>query len=134
MTDSSTEVREFPNSITWTKTKTNGELTDSWTNITLASVLDLDGDKGKIRALRRFNNELIAFQDRGISNILYNSRTPLSSTDGIPIELANSGKVDGKRYLSDKIGCTNKWSIRETPNGIYFIDDISKVYSYLVEK
>ena len=126
MTDSSTEVREFPNSITWTKTKTNGELTDSWTNITLASVLDLDGDKGKIRALRRFNNELIAFQDRGISNILYNSRTPLSSTDGIPIELANSGKVDGKRYLSDKIGCTNKWSIRETPNGIYFIDDISK--------
>src|SRR5699024_8295896 len=116
----------FSNTITWTKTKTAGELVDTWTNITLASTLDLDGDKGKVRALRRFNNELIAFQDKGISNILFNSRTQLSSVDGVPIEIANSGKVDGKRYLSDSIGCTNKWSICETPNGIYFIDDITK--------
>lgn len=116
----------FSNAITWTKTKTAGELVDTWTNITLASTLDLDGDKGKVRALRRFNNELIAFQDKGISNILFNSRTQLSSVDGVPIEIANSGKVDGKRYLSDSIGCTNKWSICETPNGIYFIDDITK--------
>lgn len=119
-------VDHFSNAITWTKTKTAGELTDTWTNITLASTLDLDGDKGSIRALRRFNNELIAFQDRGISNILFNSRTQLSSVDGVPIEIANSGKVDGKRYLSNNIGCTNKWSICETPNGIYFIDDITK--------
>ena len=116
----------FHNSITWTKTKTAGELVDTWTNITLASTLDLDGDKGDVRALRRFNNEIIAFQDRGISNILYNSRTQLTSTDGVPIEIGNSGKVDGKRYLSDSIGCANKWSICETPNGIYFIDDTTK--------
>ena len=32
----------FHNSITWTKTKTAGELVDTWTNITLASTLDLD--------------------------------------------------------------------------------------------
>lgn len=116
----------FHNSLTWTKTKTAGELVDTWTNITLASTLDLDGDKGSVRAIRRFNNELIAFQDRGISNILFNSRTQLASTEGVPIEIANSGKVDGKRYLSDRIGCTNKWSICESPNGIYFIDDITK--------
>ena len=116
----------FHNSITWTKTKTAGELIDTWTNITLASTLDLDGDKGYIRAIRRFNNNLIAFQDRGISQILYNENMQIASTEGVPIEIANSGKVNGKRYLSDKIGCTNKWSICETPNGIYFIDDITK--------
>ena len=116
----------FHNSITWTKTKTAGELIDIWTNITLASTLDLDGDKGYIRAIRRFNNSLIAFQDRGISQILYNENMQIASTEGVPIEIANSGKVNGKRYLSDKIGCTNKWSICETPNGIYFIDDITK--------
>ena len=116
----------FHNSITWTKTKTAGELVDTWTNITLASTLDLDGDKGTVRALRRFNNNIFAFQDRGISQILYNENMQISSTDGVPIEIANSGKVNGKRYVSDRIGCTNKWSMCETSNGIYFIDDITK--------
>lgn len=116
----------FHNSITWTKTKTAGELVDTWTNITLASTLDLDGDKGTVRALRRFNNNLLAFQDRGISQVLYNENMQISSTDGVPIEIANSGKVNGKRYISDRIGCTNKWSMCETSNGIYFIDDITK--------
>lgn len=116
----------FHNSITWTKTKTAGELVDTWTNITLASILDLDGDKGTVRALRRFNNNIFAFQDRGISQILYNENMQISSTDGVPIEIANSGKVNGKRYISDRIGCTNKWSMCETSNGIYFIDDITK--------
>lgn len=116
----------FHNSITWTKTKTVGELVDTWTNITLASTLDLDGDKGKIRALKRLNNSIIAMQDTGISQILYNENTQISTTEGVPVEIANSGKVQGKRYISDKIGCTNKWSICETPNGIYFVDDITK--------
>lgn len=116
----------FHNSITWTKTKTIGELVDTWTNITLASTLDLDGDKGKVRALRRLNNNIIAMQDKGISQILYNENTQVSTTEGVPIEIANSGKVQGKRYISGKIGCTNKWSICETPNGIYFVDDITK--------
>ena len=116
----------FHNSITWTKTKTAGELVDTWTNITLASILDLDGDKGSVRALRRFNNNLIAFQDRGISQVLYNENMQITSTEGVPIEIANSGKVNGKRYITDRVGCTNKWSICETSNGIYFIDDITK--------
>lgn len=116
----------FHNSITWTKTKTSGELIDTWTNITLASTLDFDGDKGSITALRMHNNNILAFQDKGISQILYNENVQISSTDGVPIEIANSGKVTGKRYLSDSIGCSNKWSICRTPNGTYFIDDITK--------
>lgn len=116
----------FHNSITWTKTKTAGELIDTWTNITLASTLDFDGDKGSITALRMHNNNILAFQDKGISQILYNENVQISSTDGVPIEIANSGKVTGKRYLSDSIGCSNKWSICRTPNGTYFIDDITK--------
>jgi hypothetical protein len=116
----------FHNSITWTKTKSLGELVDTWTNITLASVLDLDGDKGSVNAIRRLNNNLIAFQNKGISQILYNENMQIASTEGVPIEIANSGKVSGKRYITDQIGCTNKWSICETPYGIYFVDDISK--------
>ena len=116
----------FPNTITWSKTKSMGEEVDTWTNITLASTIDVDGDKGKIQALRRFNNDLLSFQDRGISQILYNENVQIATTTGVPIEIANSGKVSGKRYISNHIGCTNKWSICSTPNGIYFVDNASK--------
>lgn len=119
----------FPSQITWSKTKTPNEDIDTWTNITLASTLDLDGDKGPVRAIRRFQNSLIAFQDKGIAEILFNSRTQLATAQGVPIEIANSGKVDGKRYITDKAGCLNKWSIVETSRGIYFIDNINSSIS-----
>ena len=122
---------DFPNLVTWTKPKVLGEDIDTWTNLTLASTLDLDGDKGKLTALRRYNNNIIAFQERGISNILYNEQTQISTTNGVPIEIANSGRVQGKRYISDKIGCTNKWSICEAASGIFFVDSISKdIFSF----
>ena len=116
----------FTNQITWTKTKENGADIDLWTNITLANTLEADGDKGKITKLTRFNNQLICFQDSGISQILYNENTQITSTEGVPIEIANSSKVQGKRYLSDTVGCSNKWSIAQTPSGIYFIDTNEK--------
>lgn len=115
-------VDTYKNYITWTKKKTPGEEVDTWTNITLANVLDLDGDKGNITALKRFNNSLFAFQDKAFSQILYNENTQLSTTAGVPIEIANSGKVNGKRYVSETVGCANKWSIIESPYGLYFID------------
>lgn len=121
---------KFRNTITWTKTKIPGDMVDTWTNITMASLLDLDGDKGPVRAIRRFNNNLIAFQDKGVSQILYNEQMQMSTVEGVPIEIANSGKVAGKRYITDKKGCKNKWSICETPMGIYFVDDINKDISY----
>ena len=116
----------YPNTITWSKTKTAGEAVDSWTNTSLASTLDLDGDKGRIRALRRFDNNIIAFQDRGISQVLYNENMQVAPAVGVPIEIANSGKVSGKRYISNHIGCVNKWSICSAPTGLYFMDDIGK--------
>ena len=115
-------IDTYKNYITWTKKKTPGEEVDTWTNITLANVLDLDGDKGNITALKRFNNSLFAFQDKAFSQILYNENTQLSTTAGVPIEIANSGKVNGKRYVSETVGCANKWSIIESPYGLYFMD------------
>ena len=116
----------YPNNITWTKTKQNGADIDLWTNITMANTLELDGNKGTINKLVRMNNQLLAFQDSGIAQILYNENTQISTTEGVPIEIANSDKVQGKRYLSDTVGCSNKWSMAQTPNGIYFMDSNEK--------
>ena len=96
---------------------------DTWTNITLASTLDLDGDKGEITSLNTYNNEIFCFQRRGLSNILFNSRVQIPTSDGMPIEITNGLKLNGKRYISNTIGCANKWSIVESPSGLYFIDD-----------
>lgn len=115
-------------SLTWTLEKHDSADVDEWSHITLASTLKLDGDKGPCQALRRMGNSIIAFQDRGISEILFNSRTQLSTQDGVPVEIANSGKVDGKRYITNKYGCTNKWSITEGKNALYFVDNINKAF------
>lgn len=118
----------YRSSITWTLPKADLASTDEWTHITLASTLKLDGDKGVCQALRRMQNSIIAFQDRGIAEVLFNSRTQLSTADGVPVELANSGKVDGKRYITNKYGCINKWSITEGKAGLYFVDNINKSF------
>jgi hypothetical protein len=114
-------LNKFSNSITWSKTKIFGEEIDSWTKINIVDNLDLDGEKGPLRSIKRFNNELFSFQDEGIANILYNTRTQIPTTEFSNIIIGNSGKVDGKVYIS-QIGTSNAGSIKVTPLGIYFID------------
>lgn len=117
---------KYPNTVMWTKTKTYGEDIDSWTSIQQTSLLDLDGDKGSINALINYKNNLIAFQDNVISQIQYNERIQVNTSDGVPIEISNSNKVDGKVILFDHIGCSNKRTIQTTPIGLYFMDGNSK--------
>lgn len=118
------KVNKFPTSVTWSLEKENVAIIDKWTRVSLANIMDLDGDKGAVNALRILNDNIVCFQDSGISNILFNSRVQIPTSEGTPIEISNNYKVDGKRYITDTVGCTNKWSIVNTPSGIYFIDSI----------
>lgn len=117
-------VDTWPNTITWGETKIPGEINDTWTKVSLASTLELDGVKGPVRSLRSFANSIFAFQDTGISRILYNENFAVTADNGVPLEIANSGKVTGRMYLTQTIGCQNKWSIATSPSGMYFMDDI----------
>ena len=130
-TDDEFNTDTYRSSITWSMQKAAGAEVDEWTHVTLASSLALDGDKGHVRALRRLGNSIIAFQDHGISEVLFNSRTQISTEQGVPVELANSGKVDGKRYITNKYGTSNKWSINEGKMGLYFVDNYNKVIARL---
>lgn len=122
---------EYKNQIYYSKTKESGADVDMYTNISLGSVLEMDGDKGPVNAIRRLNNNLIVFQDTGIAQILYNESNQISTQAGVPIEITNSGKVQGKRYITDTIGCSNKWAMVNTLSGIYFMDNINKgIYLY----
>lgn len=112
----------YANQITWSLEKTSASDTDPWTNITLANTLDMDGEKGKVTALRTWNEYLLCFQEKALSQILFNSRVQIPTTDGVPIEISNGYKVDGSRLLSGNIGCSNKWATTTTTTGIYFLD------------
>lgn len=116
-------LNTLPNQLTWTKTKTPTEDIDTWTNITLASVADADGTIGEITKVSNWRNNLLLFQSHGIAQIGYNEKTAISTANGVPLELANSGKYTGLNYLSKEIGCQNKWSISLSKNGVFFIDD-----------
>lgn len=124
--DESLITSKFPNTITWTKTKTFGEDVDTWTNITLASTLDVNTNNSGITSLNKYNNDIIIFQDKNISLLLFNSRTQIATNEGLPVELANSGKLDGTTIISTENGCVNKWSIVESDDGVFFVDDLSK--------
>ena len=127
--DEKFNVNKFENQIVWSLTKTPNDYVDSWTNATLSSVLNLDGSYGKITKLLNVNDNIIAFQDKAISTILYNERVQLSTESGLPVEIQNSGKVTGYQYVSNKTGCSNKYTIAESLAGVYYIDDYNKSFN-----
>lgn len=117
------DITKFPTTITWSLNKSLGEDIDSWTKFNLASSLELDGNNGELQKLQILNDSIYSFQDSAIAKILFNSRVQIPTSEGVPIEIANSGKVDGKVYLTQEIGTINKWSVVTTPGGTYFIDN-----------
>lgn len=119
-------VNDFPNSFTWTLTKWAGDEVDKWTQITLASTMDVDGSNGRITKIIKFQDQLLCFQPNQVSQILYNEREQIATGSGVPVELSNSGKVSGVRPITVLAGCNNKWSIAKSEKGLYWIDDVNK--------
>lgn len=115
------KLNNFENQITWSLEKQVGEDIDNWTHTTLANTLDMDGSKGSITALKTWGQNLLCFQEKALSNINFNSRVQIPTSDGTPIEISNGFKVDGSRILYN-VGCTNKWSIADSNLGVYFLD------------
>lgn len=123
---SKNSINNFPNSFTWTLTKWAGDEVDKWTQITLANTMDVDGSKGNITKILKFQDQLLCFQPNQLSQILYNEREQIATGSGVPIELSNSGKVNGVRPVTVLSGCNNKWSITKSEKSLYWIDDENK--------
>ncbi len=117
--------RKFPNQFAWSLEKSYGADIDNWTNITLASIYNTEGSLGEITSLITYNDQLLCFQEKAVSQILFNSRVQINVSDGLPVELSNSGKVDGVRYLTTFSGCSNNNSIVQAQSGLYFVDNLN---------
>lgn len=117
----------FPQTIIWSKVKYPNTDIDIWTDINLLSSYNLDGDKGVLQSLNKYNNELFALQNNGISQILFNSRVQIPTSDNNPIEITNSLKMAGVRYISEMLGADNKFAIVTSPLGIYVLNSIDGI-------
>ena len=115
-----------PNGIIWSLPKVTGDLADTWTNISTTNLIELDPKLGKVTSIKSYRDDLIAVQPKGLSRVLYNNRVQIPVSEGVPIQISNSGKVEGVQYISKFTGSSNKWSIIETEAGIYFVDDLNK--------
>lgn len=122
------QYQNFPQQFAWSLNKSAVSEIDTWTSATLSNIYNTDGSYGPINAIEKLNDTLIGFQDRAIFVINFNNRTQISTEQGLPIELANSGKVDGITYLTRHYGCKNKYSIVSTKTGLYFIDDENRAF------
>lgn len=124
--DEKYDNNRFSNQIVWSIPKTPMDNIDTWTQVSLINSLSLDGAYGPVNKILGINDTLLVFQDSAIASIHYNDRTMVSTEQNVPLQVANSGKVDGYTYASKINGCRNKWSICSTPSGVYFIDDNNK--------
>lgn len=117
------KVSSYPSQFIWTKSKLLGADIDEWTNLNMASTYDMDGSYGALVAIQAYNDLLLGFQESAVSQILFDSRIQIQASDGVPIEIANSQKVEGVRAYSNVIGCQDKFSITTSALGVYFIDN-----------
>ena len=112
----------FKSDIMWSMSKTGGETVDPWLQIPANSKYTLDGKYGPVNAIKKYNDALLVFQDSAVSAIQFNERAAISTSDGVPIEIANTGKMQGVKYLDTNIGCCNKWAITISSKALYFLD------------
>lgn len=113
---------EICNGIAFSLARTAGADIDEWTNVTTASMAESDPSLGTIVTLDRYKDTIIGLQQYGAFEVLFNSRTQISTEGGVPIEIANSGKVDGIRYLTRDYGIVNNKNYIVANDVIYFLD------------
>ena len=129
--DSKFDLDRFSNMVAWSNAKLDTNDIDDWTNINMLSSLSLDGSCGDITRLVNFNDTLLAFQTKAVNAINYNNPTQLSTETGSPVEIVNSGLVNGYTKLTDNNGCQYKWSICKGGSGLFFVDNLKKaVFSF----
>lgn len=112
----------MPSAFAITNEKSPGAKIDEWTSIQLGTTYFVDGTKGKISRLFTSGENILGFQNKGLFKIFFNSRVQVNTSDGVPIELASSAKIDSTRYISKEIGSNNKWAIDKFKDGVVFID------------
>ena len=122
---------DFDSMIKSSNTKSNGEITDSWTKFGINEFIEVDSINGPINALCNFNNRLMFFQDRGLGVVAVNERSLITDLNASQVVLGTGGVLDRFDYVSTHVGCKDKFSVTTSISGMYWYDKLSKaIYKY----
>ena len=120
-----TTQEEFDTRIWYSKPKINGEQTDNWTFID--GYRDVESIYGPINKLTVLNDNLFAFQDRAVANVLVNPLSIIQDNNASNLVLGRaSGVIQKHIYLSTEIGTKHQWSVVKSDKGIYWFDILGK--------
>lgn len=120
-----TTQEEFDSRIWYSKTKINGEQTDNWTFID--GYKDIESIYGPINKLTVLNDNLFAFQDKAVANILVNPLSIIQDNNASNLVLGKAtGVIQKHIYLSTEIGCKHQWSVVKSDKTIYWFDILGK--------
>ena len=131
--DEKFDLSKFKNWVVMSLAKSDTANVDTWTNITTLASLSLDGKYGAVNKLLNWKDNLLFFQDKAVGRINFNERTQISTEQGIPIEVANSGKLNGYSYIDNNSGALCKWGIGSTSSGVYYVDSLNKAFKTIGE-
>ena len=120
-----TTQEEFDSRIWYSKPKINGEQTDNWTFID--GYKDIESIYGPINRLEVLNDNLFAFQDKAVANILVNPLSVIQDNNASNLVLGKAtGVIQKHIYLSTEIGCKHQWSVVKSDKTIYWFDILGK--------
>ena len=124
-------IEEFQSRIIATKPKILGETIDSFTDLSVNDILDLDTSHGAITAMHELNDEVFAFQRDGVAFISINPRVLIATSDGIPTELGSGGLLQEYKYITTNSGTLNKWSVTKSDAGLFYFDIQNKSLNFI---
>lgn len=119
-------VKGYDTRIQATKVKTPNESVDSWTDVLENEFIDLNGKYGPINGLVTYKDTVYAFQDKAISIVNINPRIQVQGNDGVGIELGIGDVLYDYKYITNRSGSINKWSIVPGKKGIYYYDALNR--------
>lgn len=115
--------KDFPCQIVYSLNKVSGSKEDAWTLTNPATgFYDTDGSLGHIITLYNNRGNVYCLQEKGIGLVSFNARVQIPTSDGIPIEMSNSGKLDNVTAITNIYGISYYKQAVNTNTGIYFID------------
>lgn len=126
--DTKYDLSRFKNQIVMSLAKSKVSNVDTWTNITTLAALDLNGKYGKVTELLNWKDNLLFFQESAVGMINFNNRTQISTEQGVPIEVANSGKLNGYSYIDNHSGAPSFRAVAGTSNGLYYVDALNRSF------
>lgn len=112
----------FDARILYSEEKINGDVADSWRIFKLGNYRDIDSGFGPINKLILHQENLFAFQDRGVNMLMINPTAVTTTTDSTSLILGTGAVIQDDKYLTKNIGSKHQWSILSTPKGLYWVD------------